>query len=117
MTTNIDRAAEVIAESITRDSAPAHEIVADLEHEGLIMPDLLDGATPGPWHAVEYRAEFWENLGPGMDPWRPVSRDMDTQGWTDKDTAHDDRERAHADGLKTRLVRRLVGPVEVIDGE
>lgn len=40
MTTNIDRAAEVIAESITRDSAPAHEIVADLEHDGLIMPDL-----------------------------------------------------------------------------
>lgn len=38
--TNIDRAALVIAESITRDSAPAHEIVADLEHDGLIMPDL-----------------------------------------------------------------------------
>lgn len=37
--TNIDRAALVIAESITRDSAPAHEIVADLEHDGLLMPD------------------------------------------------------------------------------
>lgn len=37
--TNFDRAAEVIAESITRDSAPAHEIVADLEHDGLLMPD------------------------------------------------------------------------------
>jgi len=40
--TNIDHAAEIIAESITRDSAPAHEIVADLEHDGLLMPDLPD---------------------------------------------------------------------------
>lgn len=37
--TDIDRAAEIIAESITRDSAPAHEIVSDLEHDGLLMPD------------------------------------------------------------------------------
>lgn len=36
----INDAAEIIAESITRDSAPAHEIVADLEHDGLLMPDL-----------------------------------------------------------------------------
>lgn len=49
MTTNIDRAAEVIAESITRDSAPAHEIVADLEHDGLIMPDLPDKEQDGKW--------------------------------------------------------------------
>lgn len=39
MATNIDRVALVIAESITSDSAPAHEIVADLEHDGLLMPD------------------------------------------------------------------------------
>lgn len=63
----------------------------------------------------EYRAEFWENRGNGIGPWRPVNRDMDTQGWTDKDTAQDDREQANADGLKTRLVRRRIGYPEVVE--
>lgn len=49
MTTNFDRAAIVIAESITRDSAPAHEIVADLEHDRLLMPDLPEATHDGTW--------------------------------------------------------------------
>lgn len=40
MTTNVDRAAEVIAPCITRDSDHAQDIAALLAAEGLLMPDL-----------------------------------------------------------------------------
>ena len=78
-----------------------------------IAPDLaqtIAGMTE------QWRHEAWHDRGDGVGPWRSLGWPHD-DGWRNtRESADFDLEQA--DGtFKHRLVRRLVGPVEAVDGE
>ena len=88
----------------------------NIEHDVPLIAAAPDLAQTIAGMTEQWRHEAWHDRGDGVGPWRSLGWPHD-DGWRNtRESADFDLEQA--DGtFKHRLVRRLVGPVEVVDGE